>query len=151
MPDAAVEPAPRDESEVAWRLRRIKRSVLKDESAGASISRRRPTTTGSSKTRSSSSAAPSRSSARLASSIFDDGPLYGQVNLLSATAYDDSGELVAFGQSSGVAFFAVGAPVGQHGDWTARVAMNSGDVTLVDDGRRLHHPRARRVSGWPSA
>ena len=28
-----------------------------------------------------------------------------------------------------MAFFAVGSPIGQHGDWTARVAMNSGDVS----------------------
>ena len=28
-----------------------------------------------------------------------------------------------------MAFFAVGSPVGQHGDWAARVAMNSGDVS----------------------
>ena len=55
--------------------------------------------------------------------------LYGQVNLLTATAYDDAGEMVDFGRPSGVAFFAVGAPVGAHGDWSARAAMNSGDVT----------------------
>jgi hypothetical protein len=128
VPDGTLEPGPRDESEVAWRLRRVKRSVLKEESApgvdfepadddwfledsieflGRAV----------------------ESSARLASSMFSGGPLYGQVNLLSATAYDDSGDLVAFGRSSGVAFFAVGAPVGQRGDWTARVAMNSGDVS----------------------
>jgi hypothetical protein len=119
---------PRDESEVAWRLRRLKRSVLKDETApgvdfdvvdddwlladsiefiGRAF----------------------QSSARLATSLFSDSPLYGQFNLLTATAYDDSGEFVAFGQPSGVAFFSVGAPIGRHGDWTARMAMNSGDVS----------------------
>ena len=101
------------------------------------------------------------SSARLATSLFTDSPLYGQFNLLTATAYDDSGELVAFGQPSGVAFFAVGAPVGQHGDWAARVAMNSGDVsswTMAGDyvsrasaqpatGRR-HDLQPAALRGW---
>jgi hypothetical protein len=126
--DGEASAGPRDESEVAWRLRRLKRSVLKDETTpgvdfdvvdddwlledsiefiGRAF----------------------QSSARLATSLFTDYPLYGQFNLLTATAYDDSGEFVAFGQPSGVAFFSVGAPVGRHGDWTARVAMNSGDVS----------------------
>ena len=126
--DGEASTGPRDESEVAWRLRRLKRSVLKDETApgvdfgvvdddwlledsiefiGRAF----------------------QSSARLATSLFTDYPLYGQFNLLTATAYDDSGEFVAFGQPSGIAFFSVGAPVGRHGDWTARVAMNSGDVS----------------------
>lgn len=125
---AAGDDLPRGEGEVAWRLRRLKRSVLKDEQAapvdfdandddwfledslefiGRAVG----------------------SSARLASSLFTELPLYGQVNLLTATAYDDSGDLVAFGRSSGVAFFSVGAPVGQHADWTARAMMNSGDIS----------------------
>jgi hypothetical protein len=127
VPDTAVEPAPRDESEVAWRLRRIKRSVLKEESAGVDLVPADDDWFVEDSIEFLGRAV--GSSARLASSIFDDGPLYGQVNLLSATAYDDSGELVAFGKSSGVAFFAVGSPIGQHGDWAARVAMNSGDVS----------------------
>ncbi|MGE4083009.1 MAG: TonB-dependent receptor [Vicinamibacterales bacterium] len=132
--DAGGDAAPRDETEVAWRLRRLKRSVLKDET-GRAVDGEAP--------------GPGfdadddwfleeslefigrafESSARLATALFADSPLYGQFNLLTATAYDDAGDFVTFGHPSGVAFFAVGAPVGPHGDWTARVAMNSGDVT----------------------
>ena len=61
--------------------------------------------------------------------VIFNGPVSGQVNLLTATAYDDAGEIVDFGPASGVAFFAVGAPVGEQGDWSARAAMNGGAVT----------------------
>ena len=58
-----------------------------------------------------------------------DLPIYGQFNFLTATAFDDTGEFVDFGRPAGAAFFSVGAPVGEHGDWTARATMNSGDIT----------------------
>jgi hypothetical protein len=126
--DAAAAAGPRDESEVAWRLRRLKRSVLKDETApGVDFAVADDDWLFEDSIEFIGRAF--QSSARLASSLFTDLPLYGQFNLLTATAYDDSGEFVAFGQPSGVAFFSVGAPVGRHGDWTARVAMNSGDVS----------------------
>ena len=131
--DGGTVAAPRDESEVAWRLRRVKRSVLKDEGPGpADLDGADFDLADDDWFIEDSLEFIGRafgSSARLASDLFTDNPLYGQFNLLTATAYDDAGELVAFGQPSGVAFFAVGAPIGQHGDWTARVAMNSGDVS----------------------
>ena len=124
---AVPEATPRDDSPLAWRLRRLTRSVLKDEQPrlvdfvadddwfledsirflGRAVEH----------------------SARVATYAFTEWPLYGQVNLLTATAYDDYGEFVDFGRSSGVAFFSVGAPVGANADWSARAAMNSGDVT----------------------
>ena len=114
----------KDESEVAWRLRRIKRSVLKDEAAGADVF---PDEDDDSFFRDSLELigrAFSSSAAMLAGL-----PLYGQVNFLTAAAVDDSGDLLAVGRPSGVAFLSVGAPVGDRADWTARVTMNSGDVT----------------------
>ena len=124
--------SPRDESEVAWRLRRLKRSVLKEEAASPVDVDGVDFAADDDWFLEDSLEFLGRafgSSARLASGLFNDSPLYGQFNLLTATAYDDSGDLVAFGQPSGVAFFAVGSPIGQHGDWAARVAMNSGDVS----------------------
>lgn len=120
--------SPRDESALAWRLRRLTRGVLKDdtvqiadadEAGEAWLPEQGP----------GFLARAFDASARFASDVLFDGPLYGQVNLLTATAYDDAGEMVDFGRSSGVAFFAVGAAVGEHADWSARAAMNSGDVT----------------------
>lgn len=120
-------PSTRDESAMAWRLRRLPRSVLKDEQPGTDLVPADESWV--------AGEAPGfferavEASARFASSVFSDWPLNGQVNLLTATAYDDAGEMVDFGPASGVAFFAVGAPVGQHGDWSARAAMNSGDIS----------------------
>lgn len=123
-----VAASPRDESPLAWRLRRLTRSVLKDDG------RTLPADLGDS-TEWFDDGGPGflarafDASARFATDVFFAGPVYGQVNLLTATAYDDAGEMVDFGRPSGVAFFAVGAPVGAHADWSARAAMNSGDVT----------------------
>lgn len=121
-----VEALPRDESAVAWRLRRLTRSVLKDDQTAVEFADVDAAWLGAE--------APSflqravDVSARLASSMLT-WPLNGQVNLLTATAYDDTGEMVAFGPSAGLAFFAVGAPVGDRGDWVARAAMNGGDMS----------------------
>lgn len=119
--------APRDDSPRAWRLRRLTRSVLKEDTGTigdpADAEWFAPAQDEGFLSRAFDA------SARLAASIFSDSPLKGQVNLLTATAFDDSGEMVAFGPSTGVAFFSVGAPVGANGDWSARGAMNGGDVT----------------------
>lgn len=138
-----VSAAPRDESPLAWRLRRLTRSVLKDDS-------RQTVDLDEVEARWFESSGPGfferafDASARFASDVIFDGPVYGQVNLLTATAYDDAGEMVDFGRSSGVAFFAVGAPVGEHSDWSARAAMNSGDVTSwTMAGEYASRPSAR--------
>ncbi|HUU34184.1 MAG TPA: carboxypeptidase-like regulatory domain-containing protein, partial [Vicinamibacterales bacterium] len=125
---AAPASSPRDESPMAWRLRRLPRSVLKEEQQTPAVDLEADDDwflEGSLRFLGRAV----ETSARYATSAFADGTLYGQVNLLTATAYDDSGEFVDFGRSSGVAFFSVGAPVGSHADWSARAAMNSGDVT----------------------
>ncbi len=123
-PDAA---APRSESPLAWKLRRVPRSVLKDAQTAAVDFIPDDDWFLQDSLRVIGRAV--EASARVASAAIADWPLYGQVNLLTATAYDDSGEFVAFGRPSGVAFFSVGAPVGAHADWSARAAMNSGDLT----------------------
>lgn len=118
--------APRDESPLAWRLRRLTRSVLKDAN-GAVVAGAQDW---SDDTASQNFLARAFDvSTRLAANVLSDWPLTGQVNFLTATAYDDSGEMVAFGPATGAAFLSVGAPVGTTGDWSARAAMNSNDVT----------------------
>ena len=113
---------------MAWRLRRLTRSVLKDEHG---LGRLRPADDDwflEDSLRFLGRAV--ESSARLATSAFSDWPLYGQVNLLTATAYDDSGEFVDFGPASGRGVLLRWAPPwGRYADWSARAAMNSGDVT----------------------
>ncbi len=125
---AVPEAAPRDESPLAWRLRRLTRSVLKEEQQVPAVDLGADDDWFLEDSLRFLGRAV-ETSARYATSAVADWQLYGQVNLLSATAYDDSGEFVDVGRSSGVAFFSVGAPVGTHADWSARAAMNSGDVT----------------------
>lgn len=117
---------PRDESAVAWRLRRLTRSVLRDDQTGVELADVEAAWVGPDASSFLQRAVDA--SARVASSMLA-WPLSGQVNLLTATAYDDADDMVAFGPASGVAFLAVGAPVGAHGDWVARAAMNGGDIT----------------------
>ena len=123
----AAEVAPRDESPLAWRLRRLTRSVLKVEQTAIADFQADNNWFLEDSLRFLGRAV--EKSARFATSAIAEWPLYGQVNLLTATAYDDSGEFVDVGRSSGVAFFSVGAPVGLNADWSARASMNSGDVT----------------------
>ncbi len=128
--DASAAPAatPRDESPMAWRLRRLTRSVLKDEQQTPAVDLEADDDWFLEDSLRFLGRA-FGTSARYATSALADWPLYGQVNLLTATAFDDSGEFVDFGRSSGVAFFSVGAPVSAHADWSARAMMNSGDIT----------------------
>ena len=115
-----------DHGEVAWRLRHAPRSVLKDaEQAIAGL------------TDSPSPFADSLSGighavgapARLASALFADVPLNGQINLLTTTSLDRPQDLFspAAAGASPVAVVALSAPVAQ-GEWTFRGAATDGDV-----------------------
>ena len=53
----------------------------------------------------------------------------GQVNLLTTGAFDNPLQLLQLDRTSSVAFFSVGAPVGSHGDWNVRAAMNQSDLS----------------------
>ncbi len=68
-------------------------------------------------------------SARAATALFSDLSLGGQVNLLTTGAFDNPLQLLQLDRTSSVAFFKVGAPVGSHGDWNVRAAMNQSDLS----------------------
>ena len=125
-PDAAAKSGDRDESELAWRLRHLKRGVLRDtntlltmpqdddwfitdsfEFLGRAVG----------------------TSARKATALFSDLSLGGQVNLLTTGAIDRPVQLLQLDHTNSVAFFSVGAPVGSHGDWNVRAAMNQTDLS----------------------
>ena len=127
---SAPEEKARDESETSWRLRHLKRSILKD--ANTYIAQ--------------ASAAPEHNnwfltdsfefigravgtSARAAGSLMANLPLQGQVNLLTTGAFDNPFQLLQLERTRSVAYFAVGAPVGAHGDWTVKAALNQGDLS----------------------
>lgn len=114
----------RSESGLAWRLRRLKRSVLRDADMGGfrvddDFSFTDPfeflgRAVGH--------------SARAAGSLFADISLDGQVDLLTTGAFDSPAELLQLDRTRSVAFFSVGSNVGSHGAWTMRAAMNQGDL-----------------------
>jgi hypothetical protein len=140
---APESPGERDNSEIAWRLRRLKRSILKDSTTLAGL----PTDEDWFVTESLQMIGRAvESSARLAGALFTHAPLQGQVNLLTTGAFDAPGELLALDRTRGVAFFALGAPVGQHGDWTVKAALNHGDLSswLVAGNYATRNPARHR-------
>ncbi len=126
--DAGSEPATHDHGEVAWRLRHLKRSVLKDadilfpvgddggqhaiveafSGAGGALA----------------------SSTRAAAGWFADLPLNGQINLLTRTSFERPQDLFSLdlGAPRGVTYVTLSAPtIG--GDWSMRGAMTQGDLS----------------------
>ena len=116
----------RDESETAWRLRRLKRSILKDTDTLAGLSGEDDWFVADSLQFLGRAV---ESSARLAGALFTHSPLQGQVNLMTTGAFDAPGDLLSMETTRGVAFFSLGAPVGDHGDWTVKAALNQGDLS----------------------
>jgi hypothetical protein len=110
-------------SETAWRLRHIKRSILKDQAPIVTVVEGNPEfAPGSLFERAMDSAA------SMATTFFTDLPFSGEVNLLTTGAFGPgemfSGDLLP----RGVAYMAIGAPT-PAGDWSVRAAMNQGDLS----------------------
>jgi outer membrane receptor protein involved in Fe transport len=116
----------RDESELGWRLRHLKRGVLRDAQAMAGIV---PDDDWFITDSFQFLGRAVGTSARAAKSLFGDLSLGGQVNLLTTGAFDNPLQLLQLDRMGGVAFFSVGAPVASHGDWNVRAAMNQSDLS----------------------
>ncbi len=109
-PDSTAGTHPHDER--AWRLRHLRRNVLKEES-GAIVTDAAP-----------DEAAPVEAVA----SFFSGFPFSGELNLLTTGVFDSAAELFTGERApSGVAYLAIGAPAGV-GDWNVRAALTQGDV-----------------------
>jgi Carboxypeptidase regulatory-like domain/TonB dependent receptor len=130
--------------EVAWRLRHLKRSVLKD--AGESIAE----TSGDMPLFGDSLSGLSRAvghSARLATSLFDDLSLTGQFNLITTTSFERPQDLFSMNVAvpRSVAYVALEAP-GSAGDWTMRGSITQGDVSSwILAGSYMRHTQARHA------
>jgi len=67
--------------------------------------------------------------AHLAANFFAGTPFSGQVNLLTTGSFDSPQQLFSNDNfSRGIAYLALGAPVGEHADWTVRAALTQGDL-----------------------
>src|SRR5689334_1124367 len=122
---ASAKSGERDESELAWRLRHVKRGVLRDTDTLVKMPDEDWFITDSFEFLGRAVG----TSARKATALFSDLSLGGQVNLLTTGAIDRPLQLLQLDHTNNVAFFSVGAPVGSHGDWNVRAAMNQTDLS----------------------
>jgi hypothetical protein len=113
--------------EVAWRLRHLKRSVLKDTSEAVAETQGDTSLIGD---RLSGLSRAVGHSARRASSWFDDLSLSGQFNLITTTSFDRPQDLFSMNVDvpRSIAYVALEAP-GAAGDWTMRGSITQGDVS----------------------
>jgi hypothetical protein len=123
--DTAAAPADRNETELGWRLRHLKRGVLRHAAYGEAIRDDDWFITDSFEFIGRAFG----TSAKATKALFSDMSIGGQVNLLTTGAFDNPLQLLQLERTNGVAFFSVGAPVGAHGDWTVRAAMNQSDLS----------------------
>ena len=131
QPESTPKPEDRNESEFAWRLRHLRRGVLRNASYGGGMDGS-PLDGASDWFLTDSFEFIGRAfgnSAKATKALFSDLALGGQVNFLTTGAFDNPLQLLQLERTSGVAFFSLGAPVGTHGDWTVRAAMNQNDLS----------------------
>jgi outer membrane receptor protein involved in Fe transport len=127
QPDDSAKPEPaRDEhphTETAWRLRHIKRSILKNTAPVVAFADPEPDIPeGSLFGRAVYSAA------NLATAFFTDLPFSGEVNVLTTSVFRP-GELFSGDQlPRNVAYLVIGAPT-PAGEWSVRAAISQGDVS----------------------
>ena len=122
VPELREPDPPHDHARKAWRLRRARRSVLKQTGRGAGAAE-----TADAAARDEGRVARSRD-AGMPASFLPGVPLTGEVNLLTRSTFESASPLVRSARPGGVANLSVGAPVWR-GDWTAQGAMNTGDVS----------------------
>jgi hypothetical protein len=114
-----------DHDEVAWRLRHLKRSVLKERRADG-FDHENPFL----EDPLTNIARAVGSPVRLASSLFADLPINGQINLLTTTSFNRPQDLFSInaGTPQGVAYVSLVAPTAD-GEWTIRGTLTQGDVS----------------------
>lgn len=114
----AVASVPHDHGEKAWRLRRLRRSVLKETATRLVGDAAEP-----------ASFQPGRvfADAGGGASVLRGFPVRGEVNLLTRGTVPSSNSLSEVTRPGGIANLSVGAPLWL-GDWTAQGAMTTGDV-----------------------
>jgi hypothetical protein len=142
-------PAPPAEAEhghdeVAWRLRHLKRSVLKDSEQTLAGLDGESSVIGDSLTGLGRAVG---HSARLASSLFDDLSLSGQFNLITTTSFDRPQDLFSMNVDvpRSIAYVALEAP-GASGDWAMRGSITQGDVSSwILAGSYVRHADAAHV------
>ncbi len=139
-----------DHGETAWRLRHLKRGVLKDIDIGivAAAGKTDP--------------APAEpwsflgrafdSSARVAASLFNDFPLTGQVNLVTTSMFGQPFDPLTPSASvtaTSVAYISLGSSAGRLGDWAIGGATTPGNVGswFINGSLTARRSSAHRYTG----
>ena len=110
-------------NETAFRLRHIKRSILKDSAPIVTV-----VDTDVDMTAPSLFERAMDSAASIATTFFTDLPFSGEVNLLTTGAFGPGDLFSGDVLPRGVAYMSIGAPT-PAGDWSVRAAMNQGDLS----------------------
>ncbi len=119
-----------DHGELAWRLRHARRTILKDATVPESVvAAADAPADGNGFGGQNVFGRVTNSSARLATNFFAATPFSGQVNLLTTGSFDSTQQLFSSDNfAHNTAYLALGAPVGEHADWTVRAALTQGDI-----------------------
>jgi hypothetical protein len=143
---ADADEADHDHGEVAWRLRHLKRSVLKNVDVGLIASDDGGSFLGDTLGGLGRAVG---SPARLAASMLSGVPVSGQVDFLTRTSFDQPQDLLSM-QPRGVAFVSLEAPTGE-GHWAMRAAVMQGDLSSwVVAGSYRHAPATHRYEAGVS-
>jgi hypothetical protein len=118
-----------DHSEIAWRLRHLRRAVLQDVTVpDAFVADELPTpdTIPFSSSGGRFIGAPGRAAA----SFFAGTPFSGQFNLLTTGSLGTPQQLLSSDNfASNVAYVSIGAPAGSGADWAVRSALSQADIS----------------------
>lgn len=119
------EPASHDHSPMAWRLRHLKRSVLRDTATGLDLGEFGPIGL-----EEVGAAARTTTTTPSAFSVLADGQITGQVSFLTSSAFDGAADLFSTQElPRGIACVALGAPLGTEADWSVQGAVMEGDLS----------------------
>jgi hypothetical protein len=113
---------------LAWRLRHLRRSVLRETAPSAAGIGDEPSS-GDLRPHGSFLENAFYGSARVASAFFTETDFTGQINFLTSGLLSQTSAWRPQQWSRGIAYAAVGAPVGAYGDWRVRGAVNAGDLS----------------------
>ena len=128
-PAGASSPGNDDHGELAWRIRHARRTILKDATVPESMVAAADAPADNGFGGQNLFGRVTNSSARLASNFFSETPFSGQVNLLTTGSFDTPQQLFSADNfAHNTAYLALGAPVGEHADWTVRAALTQGDI-----------------------
>ena len=118
-----------DHSELTWRLRRLRRSVLQEATGAGLVGD--PVSPGAPDVLARAVfGEPDGSPVAVATNFFAGTPFSGELNLLTTSSFNTpqqlfSGDLFA----RNVAYASVGAPAGGNADWSVRAALSQADIS----------------------